>query len=310
MRPQWYEHEANIPAIVRLLEVYYSSSSPAGAQQLEPYLTRTLGVIQKLLTTRKVENEGFRLLRAVFLFMRPVVVAPYEAAVLQVILARMQMNKTPKFCLCFVQFLALLIHKRGILAVQTLIENIQPGLFLMLWEKIVLEHAERASSAQRKLLVVAMADFLGNQTIFNALIQPDRRSLWAATLRCVLNLVTDANTGSLLPNSAFSATAGNGGSSDAARQQDLLFWEIREDTGDARNLTVQDVNVQIFNQLVHAQCPMRDDAADVGVDTIPRYIMQQIRNLSTALGNNVVPHLCSTLDKTSQERLNVVTQSA
>ncbi len=98
------------------------------AGQLQPLL----GVFQKLLASKALDHEGFRVLQAVYLYIPPTSLASYLPTVWQLLLQRLQSTRTPKLQRLFVGFVMLVVAKEGVGAAQDALNALQAGLFVML----------------------------------------------------------------------------------------------------------------------------------------------------------------------------------
>jgi exportin-2 (importin alpha re-exporter) len=119
LAPQVWESKGNIPALVRLLSSIISRGSQFILENNQ--LINTLGIFQKLLSSKTNESYGFDLLESVIEHFPSYVghcmlsrhatdtssrttLEPYFGDIMQIILTRLQNHKTESLSLRFVRF--------------------------------------------------------------------------------------------------------------------------------------------------------------------------------------------------------------
>ncbi|KAJ0425340.1 CAS/CSE protein [Aspergillus carlsbadensis] len=169
LAPQVWESKGNIPALVRLL----SSIISRGSQHIleNNQLINTLGIFQKLLSSKTNESYGFDLLETVVENFPPAALEPYFGDIMQVILTRLQNHKTESLSLRFVRFYHFLCANDGKgysadFLVQ-IINKIQDSLYVQLYLNIILPESQKlARPLDRKTAVLSLTKTLANSEAF------------------------------------------------------------------------------------------------------------------------------------------------
>ena len=123
-----------------------------------------LGVFQTLVQSKRNDSFGFLVINAVIQKMPHNSLSQYFQGILMCILRRLQSNKTVKFSLLCVTFMANFInfsHSQN--SCQILIEGfnaIQPGLFGMFLSSTISESEKIKDNAERKLCLLAFIKLL------------------------------------------------------------------------------------------------------------------------------------------------------
>eukprot|EP00897_Mesotaenium_endlicherianum_P004221 jgi/Mesen1/3827/ME000207S02837 len=114
--PLLWERAANVPALVRLLQILERN-------QLPP----VLGVFQKLVASRSSDHHGFFILNTVVENLSPDALQPFLHTIWALLFNRLQ---TPKFVRSLLIFMALFVVKHGVAAVADSIQRVQAGIFV------------------------------------------------------------------------------------------------------------------------------------------------------------------------------------
>ena len=215
LAPQTWDRQANIPALVRLLDAYLKAA-PAQIAQLG-YLTGVLGVFQKLVSSKAHDHQGFYILNAFAKSLELSVWGAHLATIWQVLFQRLQTSKTPKFCRGFVVFLSVLVAKRGPEAATTSMATIQPGIHEMILQNIFSIESAKVAKEEKKLVAVAGARFLCETDLLNS-----NRQCWQ-TLFCSTARAVDAfvSTTEIEPSSAGAITASSETFTPSSAEDDI-----------------------------------------------------------------------------------------
>ncbi|KAL2871331.1 putative chromosome segregation protein Cse1 [Aspergillus lucknowensis] len=169
LAPQVWESKGNIPALVRLL----SSIISRGSQYIleNNQLINTLGIFQKLLSSKTNESYGFDLVESVVEHFPSATLEPYFGDILQIILTRLQNHKTEGLTLRFVRFYHFICanDEKGYSAdfVIQIIDKIQDGLYVQLYLNIILPESQKlARPIDRKTAVLSFTKTLANSEAF------------------------------------------------------------------------------------------------------------------------------------------------
>ena len=161
LAPALWDRQANVVALVRLLEAYLRKAPAEIAAGAENRLTGVLGVFQKLVASRAQDHQGFFILNA---FAECLPLAAWKThlpAVWGVLFSRLQTSKTPKFTKCLVVFTCLLAAKHGPACVEETMAAVQPGIFEMIVKSVLTEAAPAVAGAvETKIVAVAGANVL------------------------------------------------------------------------------------------------------------------------------------------------------
>ena len=100
LMPQLWESKGNVPALVRLLSAIMArgANEMIANKQIEP----TLGVFQKLVSSKLHEAQGFELLEGVITHLPADALKAYFVPMIQIMLTRLSTSKTERFSRCFV----------------------------------------------------------------------------------------------------------------------------------------------------------------------------------------------------------------
>lgn len=130
LTPALWERKGNVPALTRLLQAYLKKGAPelvAGG-----HLNGMLGVFQKLLASRATEMNAFDLLSSITLYVPKESFQGFLKTLFQIMLTRLQQGKTARYVRLVTQYFALFIGKYSAQMFLDLLNEVQPGLALML----------------------------------------------------------------------------------------------------------------------------------------------------------------------------------
>ncbi|KAA6426654.1 MAG: cellular apoptosis susceptibility chromosome segregation 1 [Trebouxia sp. A1-2] len=186
LAPLFWERAGNVPALTRLMQAYLIKAAPqiVAANQL-PGL---LGVFQKLIASKALDHEGYKLLDSMMEHVRLDGLQQYLPTIWQLMLTRLQTAKTPKAVRGFIHFTALFIDKEGAPKVQQSLDAVQPNLFSILLEQIWLPNlqAMHFRHTDQKVVAVAMTKAMVDCP---ALQTPTAATLWGKVLSGTVNLL-------------------------------------------------------------------------------------------------------------------------
>jgi exportin-2 (importin alpha re-exporter) len=106
LQPTLWESHGNIPALVSLIRAYLSRAALYIVEHNQ--LSPILGIFQKLVQTRSLDQTSFDLLKAIILYVPHDVLSQYSGAIAQLILARLAAvgARSPKFVDAFISWWA------------------------------------------------------------------------------------------------------------------------------------------------------------------------------------------------------------
>jgi exportin-2 (importin alpha re-exporter) len=184
LAPVLWDNNGNVPALVRLLQAYLRK--PEGKEVVGASITGLLGVFQKLNASKARDHHGFALLGAVFDCFSPEDLKQYSVEIFKMIFARLQIRKTDKYITCLIVLLSRFFCKHGVAPLIAIMDQIQPGIFMMLLNKIWIPNAGKMTGAlNRKICAVGMTIMLCKSP--GMLVAP-YVSLWPAICESVVNM--------------------------------------------------------------------------------------------------------------------------
>ena len=157
--PVLWERTGNIRPLVRLIQAYVRISA---AQVVSlGKVGALLGVFQKLIASKSNDHEGFYLLQSMIEFMPKDAIASNFPGVFKLLFHRLTSSKTTKFVKSFLVFIFFYSCHYGGDSVQELCDNLQPGLFRMVIERLVILEVQKVSGqTEKKICAVGMTKWL------------------------------------------------------------------------------------------------------------------------------------------------------
>ena len=113
------------------------------------------------------DHEGFNLLQAMVEFMPKDVMNQYIKQIFTLLFQRLTSSKTTKFVKSFLVFIFLFTCQYGGGALQEFIDQIQPGMFGMVIERLVILEVQKVSGLkEKKICAVGMTKWLCETPLF------------------------------------------------------------------------------------------------------------------------------------------------
>lgn len=187
LSPTFWERPGNVPPLARLVRACLARGAPQLAQQ--GHLPGVLGVFQKLVASRAHDHEGFAILQTLCGVRRGLdeALAPFWGQIWQLLFARLQSSKTPKFCKGLCVCVSHFVVRKGASALFESVEKVQPGITLMLLRQVWVPALPTvAGSFDKKVAAAAAVRLL---TELPALQAPEAADVWAAALGGLIALV-------------------------------------------------------------------------------------------------------------------------
>jgi len=182
-----WQRSGNIPALVRLLSAFIKKAPKeiVAGNHFEPIL----GVFQALLPSGSTDTEAFNLLEAVILYIDQNVFLKYMPQVFTLIFQRLTTCKTYKINRSFVCFLSLFIAKYGAQTVSSVIEQIQPGLSLQVFDVLFVGNTQKMKTKlERKMCTIAATKL---SCELPSLLVPPSTQLFVKLVMACHRLITD-----------------------------------------------------------------------------------------------------------------------
>ncbi|XP_054706218.1 exportin-2-like [Uloborus diversus] len=184
LSPVLWERPGNIPALGRLLQAYISK----GAQQIvvSQKLSAVLGVFQKLIASKTNDHEGFYILHRLVENVPPETLNEFLKHIFVLLFHRLQSSKTTKYIKCLLVFFFLFSYKYGPQNLISLIDGIQPKMFAMVIERLVIPDLQKVSGQiERKICSIGLIKLL---TEVPEVVDGYYSQFWAPLLQSLIGL--------------------------------------------------------------------------------------------------------------------------
>ncbi|XP_012879767.1 PREDICTED: exportin-2 [Dipodomys ordii] len=186
LQPVLWERTGNIPALVRLLQAFLERGSNTIASAAADKIPGLLGVFQKLIASKANDHQGFYLLNSIIEHMPPESVDQYRKQIFILLFQRLQNSKTTKFIKSFLVFINLYCIRYGALALQEIFDGIQPKMFGMVLEKIIIPEIQKVSgNVEKKICAVGITKLL---TECPPMMDTEYTKLWTPLLQSLIGL--------------------------------------------------------------------------------------------------------------------------
>uniref|UniRef100_A0A8C0WJE0 Exportin-2 n=1 Tax=Castor canadensis TaxID=51338 RepID=A0A8C0WJE0_CASCN len=186
LQPVLWERTGNIPALVRLLQAFLERGSNTIASAAADKIPGLLGVFQKLIASKANDHQGFYLLNSIIEHLPPESVDQYRKQIFILLFQRLQNSKTTKFIKSFLVFINLYCIRYGALALQEIFDGIQPKMFGMVLEKIIIPEIQKVSgNVEKKICAVGITKLL---TECPPMMDTEYTKLWTPLLQSLIGL--------------------------------------------------------------------------------------------------------------------------
>uniref|UniRef100_A0A4X2JNK3 Exportin-2 n=1 Tax=Vombatus ursinus TaxID=29139 RepID=A0A4X2JNK3_VOMUR len=186
LQPVLWERAGNIPPLVRLLQAFLEKGSNTIASAAADKIPGLLGVFQKLIASKANDHQGFFLLNSIIEHMPPESLDQYRKQIFILLFQRLQNSKTTKFIKSFLVFINLYCIKYGALALQEIFDSIQPKMFGMVLEKIIIPEIQKVSGqVEKKICAVGITKLL---TECPPMMDTEYTKLWTPLLQSLIGL--------------------------------------------------------------------------------------------------------------------------
>uniref|UniRef100_A0A671NVY1 Exportin-2 n=1 Tax=Sinocyclocheilus anshuiensis TaxID=1608454 RepID=A0A671NVY1_9TELE len=186
LQPVLWERTGNIPPLVRLLQAYLEKGATTIASTAADKIPGLLGVFQKLIASKANDHQGFYLLNSIVEQMPPDSITQYRKQIFILLFQRLQSSKTTKFVKSFLVFINLYCVKYGAIALQEIFDGIQPKMFGMVVEKIIIPEVQKVSGqVEKKICAVGITKIL---TECPAMMDTEYTKLWTPLLQALIGL--------------------------------------------------------------------------------------------------------------------------
>uniref|UniRef100_A0A3Q3F9K2 Exportin-2 n=1 Tax=Labrus bergylta TaxID=56723 RepID=A0A3Q3F9K2_9LABR len=186
LQPVLWERTGNIPPLVRLLQAYLEKGAATIASSAADKIPGLLGVFQKLIASKANDHQGFYLLNSIIEHMPTDSITHYRKQIFVLLFQRLQSSKTTKFIKSFLVFINLYCVKYGAIALQEIFDSIQPKMFGMVLEKIIIPEVQKVSGpVEKKICAVGITKIL---TECPSMMDTEYTKLWTPLLQALIGL--------------------------------------------------------------------------------------------------------------------------
>ncbi|OLY82980.1 Exportin-2 [Smittium mucronatum] len=210
LQPALWDYQGNIPALVKLLTSYFSTSGTELAEngQLSP----VLGIFQKLIGSKANDHYAFELLNSIVLYVPLNSLKQYLKAIFMLILNRLQVKKTPKYVRLVTKFVGFFssIDSRSVLsaisnnnisnlageyvsALVGVLNEIQPQLLSSLLSGVLVSSIDGSirNPVDIKYVAVGYTCIISNPNFYEF---PEFKVLFTSILTQVIKLIEESTT--------------------------------------------------------------------------------------------------------------------
>ncbi|GMH45111.1 hypothetical protein BSKO_13068 [Bryopsis sp. KO-2023] len=185
LNPVIWERHGNVPALARLIQAYLGKSA---AQIVEGnHLEAVLGVFQRLLSSKALDQHSFQVLEGVYANCEASALERYEKDIWTLLCQRMQTSSTSKYIRGMLAFMGGCICQRGPTYIAEVLDRIQPDVFMMLLDKIWLPHLSWVEEKNKqKLCAVGLTKVLCE---YPPMIAEGREALWTKLMDALVRVL-------------------------------------------------------------------------------------------------------------------------
>jgi len=149
-------------------------------------LTGMLGIYQHLLSKRTQDFHAFKILSAIFQYVPLVKLSKYLKEIVELVCIRIRAKKSTALCGHFIVALSVFIYRHGVAPLLAAAEQIQPGIFSMIVEKIWLVYARHVTDLiDRKILTIGMIKMCHNPAFLQ---NPKLAVFYPQIVECVVHI--------------------------------------------------------------------------------------------------------------------------
>ncbi|XP_031504230.1 exportin-2 [Nymphaea colorata] len=186
LSPELWVRQANVPALVRLLQAYLQKAP----MELKQRLSEVLGIFQKLIDSGRTEEYGFYIVNTVIENLSYDVISPYVLHIWNALFTRLHKQRTIKFIKSLVIFMSLFLVKHGHAPLVNTINAVQENIFGVILEQFWIPNLKLITgSIEVKLCLVASTRLLCESP---SLLQdsPPILVLWGKMLDSIVTLLS------------------------------------------------------------------------------------------------------------------------
>ncbi|KAJ6646819.1 Exportin-2 [Pseudolycoriella hygida] len=184
LSPALWDRTGNVTPLIRLLSAFIRRGSNQ-IKQLDK-LNAILGVFQKMIASKANDHEGFNLMQVLLTHYPFNELEPSIRQVFALLFQRLSLSKTAKYVKGLIVFLCFYAAKVGSAPLVELIDNIQPQMFGMVIERVlILDLAKVSGETSKKIVSIGIAKILCECP---ALLINPYRAYWPKLLESLIQI--------------------------------------------------------------------------------------------------------------------------
>ncbi|KAH8308305.1 hypothetical protein KR059_010228 [Drosophila kikkawai] len=184
LAPALWDRTGNVTPLIRLISAFIKQGS---AQiQASGKLNGILGIFQKMIASKANDHEGFYLLQNLLSYYPAAEIEASMRQIFALLFQRLSLSKTPKYLSGIIVFFCFYVIKYSGGQLAQLIDEIQPGMFGMLLERVfITDMGKVLKDLDRKMVAVGVTKLL---TETPEMFQPQYASFWPRLLHSLIDL--------------------------------------------------------------------------------------------------------------------------
>ncbi|XP_023173424.2 exportin-2 [Drosophila hydei] len=184
LAPPLWDRRGNVTPLIRLLSIFIKQGS-THIQALGK-LNGILGIFQKMIASKANDHEGFYLLQNLLFYYNAAELQTSMRQIFGLLFQRLSLSKTAKYLNGIIVFFSFYVVKIGGSSLVQLIEEIQPGMFGMLLERVfITDMAKVSKELDRKMVAVGVSKLL---TECSELYSGQYKAYWPRLLHSLIDL--------------------------------------------------------------------------------------------------------------------------
>ncbi|KAH8377436.1 hypothetical protein KR093_005442 [Drosophila rubida] len=185
LAPPLWDRTGNVTPLIRLLSIFIKQGS-AQIQAMNK-LNGILGIFQKMIASKANDHEGFYLLQNLLCYYNSAELQPSMRQIFGLLFQRLSLSKTIKYLNGIIVFFCFYAVKIGVSPLVQLIDEIQPGMFGMLLERVLVPEVSKVGKElERKMVAVGITKML---TECPEILSGQYASYWPQLLQALINMV-------------------------------------------------------------------------------------------------------------------------
>ncbi|XP_017134176.1 exportin-2 [Drosophila elegans] len=184
LSPALWDRTGNVTPLIRLISAFIKQGS-AQIQALGK-LSAILGIFQKMIASKANDHEGFYLLQNLLSYYPAAEIQTNLRQIFGLLFQRLSLSKTPKYISGIIVFFSFYVIKYSGGQLAQLIDEIQPGMFGMLLDRVFITDMGKVLKEQdRKMVAVGVTKLL---TETPEMLLPQYGAFWPRLLHSLIDL--------------------------------------------------------------------------------------------------------------------------